>query len=149
MRAPAPHTTRATRAAASPAQPHPCTPAPHSDKQRLPPPPPARRVVCAGVPLGQQPPMQHQQPPPGYAVPGQPLAQPPHMQQQQQQPAAAAPPPPGGGGMPLQDPAALQALLAQVMSLSDAQIAALAPEHRAQVMFVKDQVATGKLALPV
>ena len=43
----------------------------------------------------------------------------------------------------------MQALLRQVMSMTDEQIAALAPEHRQQVLFVKQQIASGAVQLPV
>ena len=101
----------------------------------------------AGPPVGAdgamlaQPPMQ-----PGYA-PMQPQMQQPQAMQQPPPPTQAAQPPGAAGGLALGDPNAMQALLRQVMSLTDEQIAALAPEHRQQVLFVKDQVMSGKLQM--
>lgn len=82
----------------------------------------------------------------GYAPPPmQPgLAPQPQMQQPAGMPPSPQQPP---AGLALADPNAMQALLRQVMSLSDDQIAALAPEHRQQVLYVKEQVRAGQLQL--
>ena len=83
--------------------------------------------------------------PPGGAGPQHvvSLAPPPQQQQQQPPPAQAqAPAPAAAPG----DPTA--ALLRQVLSMTDEQINALQPEHRAQVLYVKEQIRIGAVSLP-
>jgi hypothetical protein len=58
-----------------------------------------------------------------------------------------APPPAPAAAPPQDDQTA--ALLRQVASMTDDQINALAPEHRAQVLFVKEQIRLGTVHVPL
>ncbi len=117
-------------------------------QQPLPPPGMQPQQQPMGGPLGpdmgmgimQQPQQQQMQPLPQQMQP-LPQQQAPPMQQPPMQPA------PADGGLGLGNPEETMALLRQVLSLTDEQIAALAPEHRQQVLYVKEQVALGNLKL--